>query len=90
MKDILNLIWFLISTIALSKITCGAVNLFLRPCMKGLAPLGVFFFGVVMWMSWDGVIAGLGGSLLHWFSWIGKCREFGPSFGFRFELAAGG
>ena len=49
MEDILNLIWLLISAIALSKIICGAVNPLLRLCMKGLAPLGVFFFGVVMW-----------------------------------------
>jgi len=35
-------------------------------------------------------VTGLRGSLQHWFSWIGKCRECGSSSGFRFELAAGG
>ena len=39
----MDLIWLLISTIALSKTRRCAVGLFLRPCMKGLVPLGVFF-----------------------------------------------
>ena len=59
--------------------------------MKELAPLRFFFFGVVMWGSWNGVvITGLRGSLQIGFSWVGRWRKCGPASGFRFELAAGG